>query len=235
MTHNPQRRLRPIDLARPHGLSTQAVRNYEDQGVLPAAERSASGYRSYRQQHVTALAAFVALTPGCGHARAAAILRAVNRDDPDAAFALLDEAHRELAADRATLRQVRTALAGVGPTDGATPSGPDVFVGDVARSIGVVPATLRTWEREGIVTPDRDRATGYRVYSPADLRDARMAQQLRRGGYSLAHIATLTRRVREAGGVEPLRDTLDGWQASLTARGRALVSGAAALDTHLRG
>ena len=32
----------PADLAREHGLSTQAVRNYESDGFLPAAERTAS-------------------------------------------------------------------------------------------------------------------------------------------------------------------------------------------------
>jgi hypothetical protein len=45
--------LRPIDLAREHGLSAQAVRNYEDAGILPTAERSASGYRRYTPLHVS--------------------------------------------------------------------------------------------------------------------------------------------------------------------------------------
>ncbi len=30
----PGARLRPVDLAREHGLSTQAVRNYEDAAIL---------------------------------------------------------------------------------------------------------------------------------------------------------------------------------------------------------
>ncbi|WP_019200368.1 MerR family transcriptional regulator [Tsukamurella sp. 1534] len=233
MAENPRTVLRPVDLARPHGLSTQAIRNYEDQGILPAAARTPSGYRAYGPQHARALAAFLALVPGCGHARAGAVLRTLHRGDADGAFALLDEAHEELAGDRATLRRVRSALAGLAAPDGAG-AGPELFVGDVARLIGVVPATLRAWEREGIVAPRRDRATGYRVFSQSDLRDARMAQQLRRGGFGLGHIATLTRRVREAGGVEPLRETLDAWQGALTARGRALVAGAAALDAFLR-
>lgn len=227
-------RLRPVDLARPHGLSTQAVRNYEEQGILPAADRSPAGYRVYGPRHATALAAFLALIPGCGHARAAAILRALGREDCEGAFALLDEAHDELSGDRATLRQVRAALAGLDDAHRAPPIGPPLFVGDVARLLGIVPATLRTWERMGIVAPARDRSTGYRVYSPSDVRDARMAHQLRRGGFGLAHIAELTSAVRAAGGVEPLRATLDAWQSSITARGRALVAGAAALDTVLR-
>ncbi|MFB7267750.1 MerR family DNA-binding transcriptional regulator, partial [Streptomyces nojiriensis] len=39
------RRLRPVDLARGHGLSTQAIRNYEEAGILPAADRTSQGYR----------------------------------------------------------------------------------------------------------------------------------------------------------------------------------------------
>ncbi|KXP04024.1 MerR family transcriptional regulator [Tsukamurella pseudospumae] len=228
---NPQSVLRPVDLARPHGLSAQAVRNYEDQGILPPAERTPSGYRAYTPTHRLALGAFLALIPGCGHARAGSVLRAVHRGDLEAAFTLLDEAHGELAGDRDTLRRVRAALDGLHDPD--DDPGSALFVGDVARLLGVVPATLRAWERAGIVEPRRDRGTGYRIYSPADVRDARMAEQLRRGGFGLARIAELTEQVRSAGGVGPLRETLDGWQASLTRRGHALVSGAAALDSLL--
>ena len=39
--------LRPVDLAREAGISAQLVRNYEAEGILPAAHRSASGYRQY--------------------------------------------------------------------------------------------------------------------------------------------------------------------------------------------
>lgn len=231
MPQNSQIRLRPIDLARPHGLSPQAVRNYEEQGILPPAGRTPSGYRVYSPVHRLALDAFLALVPGCGHARAGEILRAVHRDDLDGAFALLDAAHEELAEDRATFRRVCAALDDL--HDPADDAGPALFVGDVAHLLGVVPATLRAWERAGIVRPRRDRTTGYRVYAPDDVRDARMAEQLRRGGFGLARIAELTEHVRSAGGVEPLRGTLDGWRASLTRRGRALVAGAAALDAVL--
>lgn len=231
MPQNSQTRLRPIDLARPHGLSPQAVRNYEEQGILPPAGRTPSGYRVYTPVHRRALDAFLALIPGCGHGRAGEILRAVHRDDLDGAFALLDAAHEELAEDRGTFRRVCTALDDL--HDPADDAGPALFVGDVAHLLGVVPATLRAWERAGIVRPRRDRTTGYRVYAPDDVRDARMAEQLRRGGFGLARIAELTEHVRSAGGVEPLRGTLDGWRASLTRRGRTLVSGAAALDAVL--
>lgn len=108
-----------------------------------------------------------------------------------------------------------------------------VFIGPLARQLGVRPATLRTWERVGVVTPGRDRRTGYRVYTAADIRDVHLAHQLRRGGYPLKRIATLTAQVRDAGGIAPLRAALEDWHTRLTERGRAMLEAAAQLATYL--
>ncbi|MBD3550178.1 MULTISPECIES: TioE family transcriptional regulator [Streptomyces] len=241
MGKNPQTtgRLRPVDLARRHGLSTQAVRNYEAAGILPEAGRTSHGYRTYTPLHAHALDAFLALLPGHGHATATSIMRAVNRAEPEEAFRLVDESHAQLLQDRRTLRAVEDALRDLGSTtpspadEGTGPGGEGMFVGPLARELGIRPATLRKWERAGIVTPRRDPGTGYRVYAAADVRDARLAHQLRRGGYRLDRIALLTAHVREAGGPEPLAAVLGDWHARLTARGRAILAGAAALHAYL--
>jgi DNA-binding transcriptional MerR regulator len=224
-------RLRPVDLAREHGLSAQAVRNYEDLGVLPPAERTEHGYRVYRPRHARALRAFLAMVAAHGHQTATAVLRAVHAGDLDTAFALIDDSHRQLRRDRETLTAVERALHDIGATE--PPAGPVLFVGDLARRLRVRPATLRKWERAGVLRPRRDPKTGYRRYTPDDVRDAQLAHQLRRGGYLLAMIAPLVDQVRGAGGVEPLRDTLDDWRAGLTRRGRAMLTGAARLDAYL--
>lgn len=66
----PQGSLRPVDLARVAGISTQQVRNYEHDGVLPPAPRTTSGYRSYSNRHRDALLAYRALATGHGpHSR----------------------------------------------------------------------------------------------------------------------------------------------------------------------
>ncbi|WP_242891276.1 TioE family transcriptional regulator [Actinomadura litoris] len=222
--------MRPVDLAREHGLSTQAVRNYEDAGVLPAAERSVHGYRTYLPLHAQALRAFLALLPGHGHRTATSIMRAVNRGAVEDALRLIDESHGQLLDDRGTLQAVEAALrdlAPVPPEDGGT------FIGPLARRLGLRPATLRKWENAGLVRPGRDPRTGYRVYSAADVRDVRLAHQLRRGGYLLEQIAPLIEQVRSAGGVAPLEAALRDWQARLSARGRAMLKGAAELDVYL--
>ncbi|MFD8616852.1 TioE family transcriptional regulator [Streptomyces sp. NPDC059513] len=231
-------RLRPVDLARPYGLSTQAVRNYEEAGVLPAAERTGSGYRTYTPLHTRALGTFLALLPGHGHRTATGIMRAVNRGAADEALLLVDESHAQLLDDRRTLHAVESALRDLGP--GATGSGPpespasaDIFIGPLAARLSIRPATLRKWEAAGLVRPRRDPLTGYRVYGEADVRDARLVHQLRRGGYLLEQIAPLIAQVRAAGGLEPLEAALGDWHSRLAARGRALLSGAAELDAYL--
>ncbi|GAB2330541.1 TioE family transcriptional regulator [Streptomyces variabilis] len=229
-------KLRPVDLARRHGLSTQAVRNYEEAGILPTAERTASGYRIYTPLHERALAAFLALVPGHGHASATAVMQAVNRDAVDEAFQLIDESHARLLHDRRTLRAVEDALRGLTADSASADSAAftRTFIGPLAEELGVRPATLRKWEDAGLVRPRRDPVTGYRVYDPVDVRDAHLVHQLRRGGYLLEQIAPLITQVRTAGGVEPLEGALRDWHGRLSDRGRAMLRGAAALDAHLR-
>ncbi|WP_047871655.1 TioE family transcriptional regulator [Nocardiopsis sp. RV163] len=258
-------RLRPIDLARGHGLSTQAVRNYEEDGILPAADRTRHGYRTYTPLHARGLSAFVSLVSGHGHQGAASIMRAVNGGRTEEALRLIDEGHAQLLEDRRTLRAVEEALRGLeggarcqsadpGASGGRTGSGgragaaapprPEeepgsaepgtTFIGPLAGRLGVRPATLRAWERAGLVRPRRDPRTGYRVYGGADVRDALLVHQLRRGGYPLERIAPLIAQVRSAGGLEPLEGALRDWRARLSARGRAMLAGAAELEAYLR-
>lgn len=165
-------------------------------------------------------------------------MRAVNQGAVDEALSLVDESHAQLLDDRRTLQAVERALRGLEPAAASEPnavSGPaGRFIGPLAGELGIRPATLRKWERAGLVHPRRDPRTGYRVYDEADMRDARLAHQLRRGGYLLEQIAPLIAQVRAAGGPKPLEATLRDWHGRLSARGRAMLAGAAELEAYLR-
>lgn len=214
-------------------MSAQAIRNYDDAGILPPTERSETGYRRYTPLHAQALRAFLALRGGHGHQRALEIMRAVNRGDTDSAYRLIDGAHVALLAERDTRTEVATALGELSTTTPIPAASRPLTVGELARRIGVHPATLRTWEAEGILRPERGRATGYREYGPDCVRDAEIARQLRRGGYLLRQVAQFIRSLREAGGAEALSTFLDSWQERLAARSRALLAGAAQLHAYL--
>ncbi|WBB70730.1 TioE family transcriptional regulator [Micromonospora sp. WMMD812] len=222
-----------MDLAREHGISTQAVRNYERDGVLPAADRTPSGYRAYTDLHAAALRAYLALVPAYGYGVAAEIMRAATRGDLDAALRAVDGGHAQLLRDRETLDAVETTIGVL--TAAPPPDRPDrpLTVGALAHRLGVTPATLRKWERAGILTPARDRASHQRLYGPDDVRDADLAHLLRRGGYLLDHIATVMAQVRTASGPGPLAESLDAWRQRLAARGRAMLVAGGHLAAYL--
>lgn len=214
-------------------MSAQAIRNYDDAGVLPPTERTEAGYRRYTPLHAQAVRAFLALRRGHGHQQATEIMRVTNLGDTESAYRLIDAAHVGLLAERDTRTEVATALGTLSATIPSPVSGRPLTVGELARRLGVHPATLRTWETEGILHPERDRATGYRQYGPDCVRDAEIARQLRRGGYPLRQVAQFIDSVREAGGADALSAFLDAWQDRLSTRSRNLLAGAAHLDAYL--
>ncbi len=229
--------MRPSDLGREHGISTQAVRNYERDGFIPPAERTRSGYRVYTEVHAAALRAFLALIPAHGHSAAGRIMHALNTGELDGALRIIDCGHHQLLRDRDTLDAVRKAIAHLTAETDAAPNRPvdpgTRTIGELAYRLRVTPATLRKWEDAGILAPAREPITGYRIYRANDIRDAELTHLLRRGGYPLAHIATVVHQIREAGGTTALAGALAGWQRKLTERGLAMLTASARLDRYL--
>ncbi|QFU86242.1 TioE family transcriptional regulator [Amycolatopsis sp. YIM 10] len=224
---------RPTDLAREHGISTQAVRNYEQDGFLPPAERTPSGYRIYTELHAAALRAFLALIPAFGHALSGQIMRAAHQNALDELLTTIDRGHAQLLRDRGTLDSVRKAVNHL--TAAAEPDLPATTrnIGELAHQLSVTRATLRNWEAAGILAPQREKGTGYRVYRAGDVRDAELAHLLRRGGYPLEHIATVVQQIRTAGGTDSLARALDDWQRKLNAQGLAMLKAATLLSAYL--
>ncbi|MGV4891144.1 MerR family transcriptional regulator [Streptomyces viridosporus] len=228
------RRLRSVDLARLAGLSTQQIRNYEDAGVLPPAARTASGYRVFGEVHRRALLAYRALLKGYGPVTATPVMRCVHDGDVPGALALVDAAHAALHEERNALRAAREALESLAGEDPAPPpASPDLRIGEVAALLGVRTSALRVWEAAGLLTPRRERGTGYRVFGPADVRDARLVHTLRRGHHLFDRIRPVLDGLRREGSGEALRAALDARDEALTARTRAMLEGAGALHAYL--
>ncbi|MGW6377378.1 TioE family transcriptional regulator [Rhodococcus sp. NPDC055112] len=221
------RTLRPSDLAREHGISTQAVRNYERDGFIPPAERTPSGYRVYSEVHAAALRAYLSLIPAYGYAAGSQIMNALHEGDLENLLAIIDRAHGQSLRDRDTLDAVRKAAHHLTTESDTTTDILDDSetwtIGELARHLRVTPATLRNWEDAGILDPARDPATRYRRYRASDVRDAELAHLLRRGSYPLDHIATVIQQIGKAGGTDALAAALDDWQRRLTAQGLAML------------
>lgn len=221
--------LRTSAVARLSGYSVQQVRNLERDGVLPPVLRTSSGYRLYGAIHLRSALAYRCLATGAGPVAAKEILRAVHRS-PSHALALLDAVHARLAAERTDLRLAQEAAQAISsePLDDIRPSDA-MSVSELAIALGVRPSTLRHWEAEGLIVPDRLR--GARRYMPVHVRDARIVHQLRLAGYRIAPLRALMPQLRQSRDVV---SALAARDATLTARSYALLDAAAALAELLR-
>ena len=226
--------LRPIDLARVAGVSAQQIRNYEDAGVLPPAPRTPSGHRRYDDCHREALIAYRALASGYGPQTAQQAMRAIHAGDTAGALAVVDAAHASIHQQRQFLRDTGTALAAVAEQEPpAVPA--TLYIRDVARLIGVRTSALRVWEAAGLLTPGRERGTGYRVYAATDVRDARMVQLLRQSNYPLDQIGPVLDGLRRTGSSAELKAAISRRQKLLATVTLAMLGADGRLHAYLSG
>lgn len=179
-------RLRITDLSRANGLSVQQIRNYVELGLLPPVERRPNGYRVFTTGHAEALTTARTLIAGYGWQTAQTVLRAVHHNDVPAALAVVDHSHAALDHERIQVAAMLEALGGELPPRLRIHR--PLHIGDAAAAVGVRPSALRVWERRGLLSPGRDRATGYRVYDQTQLTRARVITMLRRSRYSVAAV-----------------------------------------------
>ena len=172
---------RTVDVARRAGYSVQQIRDLESDGVLPPVPRSRSGYRNYAEKHVQAVLAYRAFAAGIGPVDAKTMMRAAHRSPESELFALLDEAHARLHIERRDLALARTAAEAITTEPIAEPHASDsMSISELADALGVRTSTLRHWDAEGLVIPQRALGTGVRNYGPSDVRDARIVRSSRR-------------------------------------------------------
>lgn len=228
------RGMRTVDVARRAGYSVQQVRNLERDGVLPPAMRTATGYRVYGETHVRSAVAYRALAAGAGPVEAKRIVRAVHQGPAAEALALLDAVHARLHAERGEVRLARDAARAISgePLDDVRASDA-MSISELAAALGVRPSTLRHWDKEQLVVPDRDPAGGTRRYTPAQVRDARIVHQLRQAGYRIEPLRALMPELRSARRLEDVASALAARDAAIDARSRALLDSAAALGALL--
>nr|WP_280477381.1 MerR family transcriptional regulator [Nocardia asiatica] len=222
--------MRTVDVARRAGYSVQQIRNLERDGVLPPASRTAAGYRGYGEIHVRSALAYRALAAGVGPVEAKRIVRTVHDRPIAEALVLLDAAHARLHRERADLELAKRAAAAISaePIEDVRPSD-SMSVSELAAALGVRPSTLRHWDAEGLVVPDRVTAHGTRRYAPSQVRDARIVHQLRRAGYRVDTLRILLPELPRGRRSEDVEAALSARDASITARSRALLEAAAAL------
>jgi DNA-binding transcriptional MerR regulator len=226
--------MRTAEVAQRAGYSVQQVRNLERDGVLPPAERTAAGYRIYRELHLQSALAYRALAAGTGPVEAKRIVRAVHECSTPDRLALLDAAHARLDRERRDLRLTKEAAAAISAEPiGEVRQSDSMSVSELAAALGVRSSTLRYWDAEELVVPDRVSARGTRRYSPAQVRDARIVHQLRSAGYRVDTVRALMPDLARGQRSDFVAVALAARDASIAARSHALLDAAAALGAVL--
>ena len=221
--------LRTGQLAELLTCSAQHLRNLERDGVLPPSTRTGNGYRWFDSGHLHAAKAYQGLSTALGPVAAKALMRALHAD-PRAIPARLDAVHAGLHAERIALRRARTAAAQIDAEEIADPQPGDAMtIGQLAAALDLRTSTLRHWETEGLLTPARD-ARG-RYYTPREVQQARIVDQLRRAGHRIPELRVLLTERRQLGMAPDVHQLLQQREHALDVRSRALLrAGAHLLD-----
>ena len=149
------------------------------------------------------------------------------------AAAAVGAVHVRLARDRDEVLRALAAL------DTIRDELPPVFgTGDVmtitqlAGALDVRTSTLRFWEQEGLVVPDRVTSLRARQYGPAAVREVRVVAALRAGGYGIPAVREVVRSLDAGGGVTA-RQILVGRLDQIATRTIALLRAGADLASLL--
>ncbi|MGW2093454.1 MerR family transcriptional regulator [Promicromonospora sukumoe] len=246
MTPQASRPLRTADVARESGYSVQQVRDLERLGVIPPAARAANGYRSYGPAHVRALRAYRGLAAAAGPVVARGLLaKALTGSLADAAAAV-GAVHVRLARDRDEALRAQAALLAIQDepldADDGTPARgaraadattDALTITQLAAALGVRTSTLRFWEQEGLLVPDRVTSLRARQYGPGAVREARIVTALRGSGYGIPSVRDVVVSLRSLPGADEgvarARQLLDRRLDQIATRSVALLRAGADL------
>ena len=208
--------LRTADVARESGYSVQQVRDLEQLGVIPAAARTSNGYRKYTPLHIHALRAYRGLAGAVGPVVARQLLAELRTGTITEAASAINEVHVRLAREREEALLAEQALRAI-RTEADTPEfeqdSDAMTITELSRALGVRPSTLRFWEQEGLVTPERVTSLQARRYDLSAIRTARIVAALRSNGYGIPAVREIVDSLHRLDGTDEalriLRERLD--------------------------
>ncbi|MYS87485.1 MerR family transcriptional regulator [Embleya scabrispora] len=180
--------LRTTDVAMKSGYSVQQVRDLERLGVIPPAVRSSNGYRSYTPVHVHALRAYRGLAGAVGPVTARQMLAELRTVTITEAASAIGTVHVRLAREREEALHAQQALRAIQAEAHPPEFEQDsdaLTITELAGALDVRPSTLRFWEQEGLVTPERVTSLQARRYGPSAAGAARIVAALRSSGYGI--------------------------------------------------
>lgn len=180
------RYFKPKEIADELHISTSALRHYESWGVVPAPERAENGYRLYTKVHLAYFRCLRSMVPGFGYQLTYDVLRHIQKKEMNEAFWLVNEEQAKLHEEK---RLADQTLAMLQEPDVTTLNNRRIknkmTIGEAAELTNVQTSAIRHWEKEGLLSPERNPENGYRLYTPVHIRQILLIRTLRKTVYFL--------------------------------------------------
>ncbi|MTD14989.1 MerR family transcriptional regulator [Nakamurella sp. YIM 132087] len=201
------RPLRTIDLSNESGYSVQQVRDLERLGVIPPAIRERNGYRTFTRVHLETLKLYRRLAEAAGPVAARRVLGMARHESRGAVFDAVARLHvvnvrardETIGGLSAIRRMSAESEERAGSRSGSEPGGggevaeEQMTITEFADALGVRTSTLRFWEREGLIHPERIGSQRARLYPPGAVGEGRLVAALRAAGQGIPAVrATMT-------------------------------------------
>ncbi|WP_019640263.1 MerR family transcriptional regulator [Paenibacillus fonticola] len=203
-------KLKPIEIARKLDVGTSALRHYEAWGIVPPPQRGTNGYRIYTEEHEAYFKCIRAMYPGFGMALVRKVMPMLQQKKYTEALWEINRVQAELYQKK---QQALQALEILKPDQMASflasRKKPWYTIGEVAKEIGVPATTLRHWEKEGLIAPDRDPESGYRRYHRDDIRRLLIIRTVQSSVYLLETVRGIMEKINQQSLSEVRRITMD--------------------------
>ncbi|TVX94679.1 MerR family transcriptional regulator [Paenibacillus agilis] len=176
--------MRPKKLASKFMISTSTLRNYEANGLIPPAVRSANGYRVYTDLHETYLACIQAMAPAFGMEVTTEVLNELHQGKPSEALWIVRAQEVALYAEKARLEKLIEDIRRYAKKSQIHLNDKWFTIKEVSEMTQVSKTAIRYWEQAGYVTADRDPTNRYRQYTGSHMLKIRLLQVLQNTVYS---------------------------------------------------
>jgi DNA-binding transcriptional MerR regulator len=216
---------KPIEIARELSISTSALRHYESWGVIPKPARAENGYRLYTKVHLAYFHCLRAMFPGFGVVITCDVLRHIQNADMDTAFWLVNKEQANLQHEKTVADQTLALLQDPElPLFANKKQKNRMTIGEIAALTDVQQSAIRHWEKEGMLSPERDPENGYRIFTPTHIRQILLIRTLRRTVYYLENMKEIVQAV-EHQNIEKAKKVTEDALASIHQRNRHQFAG----------
>lgn len=186
----------PTMIAKKLNVSTTTLRRYEDQDLVPDVPRTASNRRCYTSIHVQAFITIRALLQGYEIPAVYDVMRKIKAGQIEHALWTINQEQHNTQLEKLRLEEVLRMFRNADLSKYKDLEVTNAMtIGEVAQMAGVKPSAIRHWEQECLITSNRNKDNGYRLYTLTELRKIILISSLRKTVYYIENMKQLLKEI----------------------------------------